>query len=151
MFKQLALIALGLSAAVPSYGETAYPLPILQLDYPVLEVGEVGFITVQVPPYAGPSGSQSYAFYMKRQNDEYDPGYRLLFAQCPRGFSPRYYNSTEAECYRIKGGPHPAFEMVLEIENVGAVDGETYLPTAMISSIDGVGRIAAPLRLYGVR
>ncbi len=151
MKKWVSVLSVAACMAVFNPMVAAAPLPMLQLDFPVLAVGEVGEVRVQVPPHDGWGGSQVYTFYMKRQFDEYDPRYRILRAACPPGFRSRNFNETEADCARMTSGAHPAFEITLQIKNVGAEDGETLLRSALLSSINGSGNTWAPLRLYGVK
>ena len=151
MFKCSSFLATVLLGAPSASADTLAPMPMMQLDFPVLAVGESGLIRLHVPAHDGWGAGPYYGVVIKEQFSDYDPGYRLTTIHCPYGYYRRNYNNIEGSCSTMESGSHAALEIVIEVQNVGAADGETFLKTGLVSNVFGNGRTFAPLRLRGVR
>lgn len=145
------LCGLLLSVAIPLRAEPMPP-PMQQLDFPVLAVGDIGQFRVHAPAYAGGQGRVSYAAHALMPGTDDDRGYRFIAAECGEGFTPYvHYNDRGVVCSRFGEAPHAAFEMVVTVLNVGAVDGETMMPEGLGALVYDIGSAVAPWRIYGVR
>lgn len=142
----IALVTLALSAT----STQAAPLPLWQLDYPVLAMGESGKMRLQIPSSAGGLGSEDYGAWSIDRETGAESGYRFIAVECPSGFRPAHFdNGAFVLCYRVDGKPHAAVEMVVHVLNVNATEGETVMKHGLAAVVDGV--TTSPWRIYGVR
>lgn len=147
----MVIAAVASSASAPAFGQ-ASPMPIWQMTYPVLTVGERGQMILQVPASYGLANSETFSVHAISR-DGRDSGYRFATVRCPPGFLPSGFGAGElVMCSMQRGVPHPAGEMIVQVTNVDAKDGETLMVDGLQAKYGGV-EIAtfSPWRIYGVR
>ncbi|XFC38913.1 hypothetical protein ACEF39_001923 [Stenotrophomonas indicatrix] len=102
----------------------AVAAPPVQLDFPVLVLGETAPVRLQLAPHAG--GLALYSIHMNTMDSGVVSGYQVTGVQCPSGFQFNLYrNGQGAVCYRVEDTPHAGGVMVVQVINVDATDGHT--------------------------
>jgi hypothetical protein len=148
------IVAALFSLPVVAFGQ-AQPLPVLQLDFPVLAPGEEGTMRLQIPPDNGMhNGIHYYLYAVEQVEGGVDSGYRFSYPRCPPGF--RRFNFLDGEfvsCYFPVGrAPHPAGEMIVNVKNVNAPAGELVMRNGILATYSFVpGGTWSPWRAYGVK
>lgn len=102
----------------------AVAAPPVQLDFPVLALGEAAPVRLQLAPHAG--GLALYSIHMNDVDTDVVSGYQVTDVQCPPGFlSNLYRDGRGAVCYRTEDAAHAGGVMVVQVVNVDAADGHT--------------------------
>lgn len=128
----------------------AMAAPPVQLDFPVLALGESAPVRLQLAPHAG--GLALYSIHMNQMGSGLVSGYEVTGVQCPQGFlSNLYREGRGAVCYRLEEAPHAGGMMVVQVVNVDAADGHTAWEEGLgFLDAHGPPRKAA-WHLFGVR
>lgn len=102
----------------------AVAAPPVQLDFPVLLLGETAPVRLQLAPHAG--GLALYSIHMNSRYSAVVSGYEVTSVLCPPGFQSNLYDEGRgAVCYRTEDVPHAGGVMVVQVVNVDAADGHT--------------------------
>lgn len=128
----------------------AAPGALVQLNHPVIALGETAALDLQLPPH--PGGLVTYSIHTNVYASEENSGYRVLDVRCPPGFlSNVYQGNTGAVCYRVEETPHPAAEMSVTVFNEDAPDGHLEWVEGLWS-LDASGpAVKTSWHLFGVR
>ncbi|MEG0185459.1 MAG: hypothetical protein RR704_18630 [Stenotrophomonas sp.] len=89
----------------------AAPDPIVQVNYPVIALGETETLRLQLSAHPGGLAGAlvTYSIHMNRLDSGHSSGYRVLEVRCPPEFLSNVYSGhAGAVCYRESGTPHPA-------------------------------------------
>ncbi|MCI1053488.1 hypothetical protein MOQ26_20400 [Stenotrophomonas maltophilia] len=128
----------------------ALAAPPVQLDFPVLALGETAPVRLQLAPHAG--GLAAYSIHMNSRYSAVVSGYEVTSVQCPPGFQSNLYGEGRgAVCYRTEDVPHAGGVMVVQVVNVDAPAGHTAWEEGL-GFLDAHGPPQnAPWHLFGVR
>ncbi len=126
------------------------PLPLTQLNHPVIAPGQIGTLAIRIPHYEG--SNTNYVGY-SAEVTHFSPrqsGYRALAVECPPRFLSNMYSEARgAACYRNDSSPHPSAVMFVTTLNEDAPAGVTHLPEGLrVFDLSAPSGNQYPLRLY---